>query len=114
MADCLEPHVLRGCRRGRRHGSEELRLGAPDPLRRRSELFARDLRQLDGVGHDEQPLEHAPGLGVRAVQVLGVAEVDYAAAPCALGGNLIELLRTKDLRKDQQISNSKCTERAIL
>ena len=67
---------------------------------------------------DEQPLEDAAAPGRlgdvrRAVQVLGVAEVDYAAAPCALGGNLIELLRTKDLRKDQQISKSKCTERAI-
>ena len=50
-----------------------------------------DLRQLDGVGHDEQPLEDAPGFGVRAVQVLGVAEVDDAAAPCALGGNVIGL-----------------------
>lgn len=47
-------------------------------------LFARDLRQLDGVGHDEQPLEDAARLSVRAVQVLGVAQVDDAAAPRAL------------------------------
>ena len=40
MADGLKPHVLRGRGRSRRSRdrAEELRLGAPDPLRRRREL----------------------------------------------------------------------------
>ena len=56
---------------------------------------------------DEQPLEDAAAPG-RAVQVLGVAEVDYAATPRALG--YIPIGLNNDTNRAQKVLNSNILE----